>query len=307
MTAAIEIKGLTKKYGDTVSLDGIDLTVQEGSIFGFLGPNGAGKTTTLRILTGLARPTSGTAKVFGYDVTKGTNEVRSMMGFLPDVPGYYEWMTADEYLRLAGKLFGVRGDTLESRVQSLLELSGLDKTTTKVGGYSRGMRQRLGVAQALISAPRVLFLDEPTSALDPIGRKDVLDMITALKGKATVFFSTHILTDIERVCDTVAILDAGRVVEQATIAELKAKRGTRRIVVEVESGAAVLAADLAAEQWAGDCSREGSTIRCMVGDLVAARRRVPQLIADHGLALVRMNDEEPTLEDVFVGLVGGVV
>jgi len=305
MSAAIEITGLTKVYGQTRALDGLDLSVPEGSVFGFLGPNGAGKTTALRILTGMARPTSGGARVFGHDVVHATNQVRSLIGFLPDVPGYYPWMTAEEFLRFAGRLFGLSGGVLEERVASLLDMAGLAGVRQPVGGFSRGMKQRLGVAQALINAPRLLMLDEPTSALDPMGRKDVLDMIAALRGKTTVFFSTHILTDVERVCDTVAILDHGRVVRQASMAELKREGHAVRLLVEVEQGAEDLEALLATEPWAAECSRDGQTVRCVVTDMAAARRAVPAVVAARQMALVRMVDEEPTLEDVFVELVGG--
>ena len=197
--AAIRTAGLAKAYGDKRALDGVDLTVDEGSIFGFLGPNGAGKTTMLRLITGLARPTSGKVEVLGHDVATAGNAVRAEIGFLPDVPGFYEWMTAEDFLRFAGRLFGLGGPALDERVAMLLDLAGLTGVTTRIGGYSRGMKQRLGVAQALVNAPRLLLLDEPTSALDPMGRKDLLEMIASLRGRTTVFFSTHILGDVERV------------------------------------------------------------------------------------------------------------
>jgi ABC-2 type transport system ATP-binding protein len=305
MSGAIQISGLTKVYKETRALDGVDLTVPEGSIYGFLGPNGAGKTTALRILTGMARPTSGGATVFRHDVVHATNDVRSLIGFLPDVPGYYPWMTAEESLRFSGKLFGVRGPVLDGRVESLLAMAGLEGVRQRVGGFSRGMKQRLGVAQALINAPRLLMLDEPTSALDPMGRKDVLEMIAALRGKTTVFFSTHILTDVERVCDTVAILDKGRVVREATMAELKSEGHALRVLVEVERGAEELETLLASRPWVVECRREGQVIRCVVDGMSAARRSIPAMVVEKDLALVRMVEEEPTLEDVFVGLVGG--
>ncbi|HEY5554670.1 MAG TPA: ABC transporter ATP-binding protein, partial [Cellulomonas sp.] len=251
MTAAIQATALTKTYGDSRALDAMDLTVPEGSVFGFLGANGAGKTTTLRLLTGLARPTSGSVEVLGHDVATAGNAVRAEIGFLPDVPGFYDWMTAPELLRFAGGLFGIGGPVLEGRVEMLLDLAGLTGVTTTVGGYSRGMKQRLGVAQSLVNAPRLLLLDEPTSALDPMGRKDVLEMIASLRGRTTVFFSTHILADVERVCDTVAILDRGRVVAHAPIDELKARYGAQKVVVEVTDGADELAEEIGRRPWAG--------------------------------------------------------
>ena len=303
--AAVTIAGLTKVYSKAHALDGVDLVVPEGSVFGFLGPNGAGKTTTLRILAGLARPTAGSATVFGHDTTRDADAVHAMIGYLPDVPGFYKWMTATEYLELSAKLFGLPAVARRERIETLLELAGLDGVTTRVGGYSRGMKQRLGVAQALINSPRLLLLDEPTSALDPIGRREVLEMIAALAGRTTVFFSTHILADVERVCDTVAVLAGGRVVEQAGIDELKARHGgAHRVVIEVDDTRRLQDA-LAAEAWAAAVTRDGRELLVEVVDLEAAYRQVPALVARLGLALRRFEADEVSLEDVFVDLVEG--
>ncbi len=306
MTAALELRGVSKRYGAKAALDGVDLCVPEGSIFGFLGPNGAGKTTTLRLITGLARPTAGSIRVLGHDALRADGAVRAGIGFLPDVPGFYDWMTAEEFLSFAGGLFGLAGKILRDRVRALLDMAGLGGVKTRVGGYSRGMKQRLGVAQALINAPRLLMLDEPTSALDPMGRKDVLDMLVSLKGRTTVFFSTHILADVERICDTVAILDRGRVAAQAPIRELTARYGQSKITVEVEEGADGLAAAFAGEPWAAAVGRaDGGAILLTVRDAAAARRAVPAMVAARGLALARMEPAEMGLEEVFVRLVGG--
>jgi len=306
VSAAIETRRLTKVYGKKRALDHVDLRVEEGSIFGFLGPNGAGKTTTLRMLTGLARPTKGTVRVLGHDVSSADNAVRAEIGFLPDVPGFYEWMTAEEFLRFAGGLFGIERRVLDQRVGVLLDLAGLTDVTTRIGGYSRGMKQRLGVAQALINAPRLLMLDEPTSALDPMGRKEVLDMLESLRGRTTVFFSTHILGDVERICDTVAILDNGRLVVQAPIDELKARYGAEKVVVEVEDGADELATAIDAAPWSTKVERDGNgTMHVTVADAYAAKRAIPAMVAERGLALSRMEAGEMGLEEVFVQLVGG--
>ena len=308
MTAepAVAISGLTKAYGANLALNRVDLTVPEGSVFGFLGPNGAGKTTTLRILAGLAHPTAGRAKILGHDVVTATNEVRALIGYLPDVPGFYKWMTASEFLTFAGSLFAIDGAVLKERVAVLLELAGLGDVTTRIGGYSRGMKQRLGVAQALINAPRLLLLDEPTSALDPIGRKEVLDMIASLAGRTTVFFSTHILSDVERVCDTVAILNRGRVVRQAGIDELRAgHEGGHRVIVAVDDPRALQEAVMSAT-WATlvEPLADGS-LRISVTDLAAAQRAIPAAVAAAGLCLQRMEVDEVSLEEVFVDLVEG--
>jgi ABC-2 type transport system ATP-binding protein len=302
---AIELRGLTKQFGDTLALDHVDLVVPSGMVFGFLGRNGAGKTTTLRLLSGLARPTAGTAHVLGHDVARAGDAVRARIGFLPDVPGFYPWMTAREYLELAGRLFGIASATLAARADALLDMAGLASVTTRVGGYSRGMKQRLGIAQALINAPSLLMLDEPTSALDPIGRREVLEMVASLRGRTTVFFSTHILTDIERVCDAVAILERGRIVASASIAELTARATANRLIVEVEGdGAAAVAGLLAGRSWLKSMETADRTLRIMVTDLGAAQRGIPAAIAAAGAALRRFEIEEASLEDVFVELVG---
>jgi len=305
--AALELRGLTKRFGDAIALDGVDLVVRPGVVFGFLGRNGAGKTTALRILSGLARPTAGTARVLGHDVERATDAIRARIGFLPDVPGFYPWMTAREYLEFAGRLFGLDKATLDARATALLEMAGLASVTTRVGGFSRGMKQRLGIAQALINAPSLLMLDEPTSALDPIGRREVLEMVASLRGRTTVFFSTHILADVERVCDAVAILERGRVVASAGVEELTARATANRLIVEVEDSvaAAAVAGALAGRAWLKSIETDGRALHLAVSDLPSAQREIPAAIAAAGMALRRFEIGETSLEDVFVELVGG--
>jgi ABC-2 type transport system ATP-binding protein len=215
-------------------------------------------------------------------------------------------MTAEEFLYFAGGLFGINKRALDERVAVLLELAGLTDVRQRIGGYSRGMKQRLGVAQALINAPRLLMLDEPTSALDPMGRKDVLDMLESLRGRTTVLFSTHILADVERICDTVAILDHGRVVTQGPIEEVRARYGASKVIIEVESGAAELAGAIRGRAWAASVEFETSgTIQVTVSDEEAAARAIPAMVAERGLALRRLEAGEMGLEEVFVHLVGG--
>ncbi|WP_115787702.1 ABC transporter ATP-binding protein [Arthrobacter silvisoli] len=306
MNAAIEAVGLTKDFGRKRALDAIDLSVEEGSIFAFLGPNGAGKTTMIRLLTGLARPSAGSLRVLGRAVASADNAVRASIGYLADVPAFYNWMTARETMRFVGSLYGMTGVQLEQRAELLLDLAGLGGVGARIGEYSRGMRQRLGVAQALISAPRLLLLDEPTSALDPMGRKDVLDLIASLRGRTTVFFSTHILADAERVCDTVAILNRGHVVVQAPMEELKQRYSKQKILVEVTGGAEALAAAIAASAWASSISLgTGGVIEITVNDLAAAQHAIPVLLSSHGAGIERLTVEELDLEEVFVQLVGG--
>ena len=306
-TPAIELRGLTKRFGSTLALDHVDLVVEPGLVFGFLGRNGAGKTTTLRILSGLARPTSGTAHVLGHDVARAPQAVRARIGFLPDVPGLYPWMTAREYLHLVGRLFGLDSATVADRADALLDMAGLGSITTRVGGFSRGMKQRLGIAQALINAPSLLMLDEPTSALDPIGRREVLEMVASLRGRTTVFFSTHILADVERVCDSVAILERGRIVASAGVAELTGRLTSNRLMLELEDSGAALATSraLSGRPWIRSVDTAERTLRLTVTDLSTAQREVPAAIAAAGVALRRFEIQEASLEDVFVELVGG--
>ncbi|MCL6614991.1 MAG: ABC transporter ATP-binding protein, partial [Firmicutes bacterium] len=231
---AIETHGLTKRFGARTAVDRLNLIVPQGAVYGFLGPNGAGKTTTLRMLVGLARPTEGEAFVLGTSIADGRRAYLRRIGYLPDVPGFYTWMRAPEFLKLVGRIFGLGGRELDGRVAEALDLTGLAGIKTRIGGFSRGMKQRLGLAQALINRPELVFLDEPTSALDPIGRKEVLEAIARLAGRTTVFFSTHILNDIERVCDIVGILKEGRLIAQKPIHELRASFAACCLYVEFE-------------------------------------------------------------------------
>jgi len=306
MNAAIEAVGLTKDFGRNRALDAVDLCVEEGSIFAFLGPNGAGKTTMIRLLTGLARPSSGSLRVLGQSVASADNAVRAGIGYLADVPAFYNWMTARETMRFVGSLYGMTGAPLEQRAELLLDLAGLGGVRARIGEYSRGMRQRLGIAQALISAPRLLLLDEPTSALDPMGRKDVLELIASLRSRTTVFFSTHILADAERVCDTVAILNRGRMVAQAPMDELKQRYSKQKILVEVTGGAEALATAIAGSAWASSVSLgPGGVIEIAVSDLAAAQHAIPVLLSRQGAGIERLTVEELDLEEVFVQLVDG--
>ncbi len=308
MSLSVSVDNLTKAYPAHTAVDNLTMSVPQGSVFGFLGPNGAGKTTTVRMVLGFARPTSGRITLLGHEVSAYSDSdlatLRRRVGFLPDVPGFYPWMSARDVLRFAGSLVGVKGPTLARRTESLLELAGLADVRQKVGGYSRGMKQRLGIAQALVGAPDLLVLDEPTSALDPIGRKAVLDMIAGLRGRTTVFFSTHILGDVERVCDEVAILHEGRLVTQGSVDDLKTRYGgSTRYALDVTGATDPLRAALGTEPWVGGLVDTATGIELTVTDLDLARRRVPAIVAGLDIGLVRFEPIETSLEDVFVSLV----
>lgn len=307
---AIRCQGLTKHYGDIVALDNLDLVVEERSVFGFLGPNGAGKTTTVRLLTGLSQPTAGHAWVAGEEVTPDALALRAKIGFLPDVPAFYSWMTGREFLRFVGELHRLPSGEIQRRTDELLEMVELKEAAKrKVGGYSRGMRQRLGIAQALINRPKVLFMDEPTSALDPMGRREVLSLIERLKEEATIFMSTHILSDVERVCDVVGIIDRGKLVIKAPVVELKQRYARSVFELQFEEDAAPLAAVLKAQPWLEKLElvtiNGAPTLRIQASDVDRAKLEVPRLVAESGLTLLRYELTLPSLEDIFVELVAG--
>jgi len=241
---AIRTSALVKSYerGKVLALNNLDLAVPEGSVFGFLGPNGAGKTTAIKILTGLVEPTSGEAGVAGEPVGNASARLRAQIGYLSQEPRFYPWMTGRELLVFAGRLFGTGAGTAGRRADELLEMSGLARAARRrVGGYSGGMVQRLGIAQAIVSAPRILFLDEPCASLDPLGRRDVLEFIARLHGRTTVLMSTHILEDVERVCDTVGIIDRGRMVATAETGELGRRFAAPVVELEFETAGAAAA------------------------------------------------------------------
>jgi len=306
---AVECRGLTKRFQHLLALDSLDLSIPEGSIFGFLGPNGAGKTTTLRLLTGLARPTSGSAVVAGVRVDSGRGALANRIGYLDQNPRFYAWMTGRELLEFVGRLSGLRGNALVARIDEVLDLVGLSEAGgRRVGGYSGGMRQRLGLGQAILARPRVLFLDEPVSALDPEGRKDVLEIIGRLRGTATVVMSTHILNDVERICDRVGILDHGRLLAEAPIDDLLDAYARPLFRLEPEPGqdAAVgrFIETLRGCTWVRDVRRDHEAITVLVRDASAAAPRILPLMAASGLVFEGYERVRPTLEEVFLEIVG---
>jgi ABC-2 type transport system ATP-binding protein len=300
---------LTKRYGRITAVDHLDLDVPAGSVFGFLGPNGAGKTTTLRLLAGLGRPSGGEAVVAGVSVGRDPVELGRRIGYLDQTPRLFGWMKGRELLEFAGRLCGLDGPALRTRVAELLELVDLaDAAERPVGGYSGGMRQRIGIAQAIVHRPSVLFLDEPVSALDPEGRRDVLEMLEHLRSETTVFMSTHILADVERVCDRVAIVDRGRLVIESGIPELLAQYAVPAWEVEVEPGGEAalrkLADGLRARAWARSVDVDGLVARVAMLDAERAATEMLTIAAASGVRVARVERVRPTLEDVFLALVG---
>lgn len=299
MSPAIHTLDLAKRYTGTVALSGLTMSVPRGEVFGFLGPNGAGKTTAVKMLVGLAHPTGGEAWVLGEPI--GDRVTRRRIGYLPELFRYQDWMSAREVLKLHCRLAGLAPADHDAEILSALETVGLtDRADDRVGTFSKGMQQRLGLGVALLGHPELVFLDEPTSALDPVGRHDVRQIIRDLKNRGTsVFLNSHLLTEVEQVCDRVAIIDKGRVIAMGTLDELRGEEhGVRLRVGQLgEHGHAVLAGF-------GSVDTDGDwfTVRGVAPEMI------PQMVAELVNAGARIYAVEPgrqSLEDRFIQLLGG--
>lgn len=303
MSYCIETKGLTKTFDTFTAVDHLELKVPKGSIYGFLGPNGAGKTTTLKMLTGLITPTEGEIWMNGSQA-KGHERVATI-GYLPDVPGFYKWMNAIEYLDLAASLYGMPKGIKKQRIEEILVSTGLhDARNKKIKGYSRGMKQRLGLAQALIHKPEIILLDEPVSALDPIGRKEIIEMIQALKSEATVFFSTHILADVERICDQVVMIHQGKKVLEGQMKEIKSQYATNAIYVSTaDSYTEALKKSLEEADWVQKVIHENHVLKVMVKDLELGKKAMPAIFSEHQWPMNSFQLAEPSLEEIFMSLI----
>ena len=312
----IETHNLTKTYKEVQALKGLNLTVKEHSIFGFLGPNGAGKTTTIKILLGLIQPSGCRAAIFGHDVQRDSVKIRKRVGYLAQDPRYYEHMTARQILGYTAHFF-YRGpkDLLEARVQEMLELVGLeDKADRPLRGFSGGERQRLGIAQAQVNYPDLLILDEPAASLDPLGRHDVLAVMEKLRKYTTIFYSTHILEDVQRVSDTVAILNRGTLVAEAPINELLAGDGGSTMYditlkSETEAALADVRERVVSQPWVQNLSvtaDDGLTCwQVSVTDEAAAEDQLQRLILeDRSIKVKHFGRKTYNLEEVFLELVG---
>ncbi|MHC5098992.1 ABC transporter ATP-binding protein [Peptoniphilus genitalis] len=232
---ALKIENLHKSFGKNTIINGLSMSIPENTIFGFLGKNGAGKTTTMKMILGFLKKDEGSIEVFGEEVSFGQSKTNRFIGYLPDVPEFYGYMTAKEYLNLCGSITGLSKNEIKKKSEELLELVGLRDVNKRISGYSRGMKQRLGIAQALLNSPKLLICDEPTSALDPLGRKEILDIILKIKDFTTVIFSTHILSDVEAICDHVVVLDKGKNVLEGSIDELKNIKRKNTIKIRFKS------------------------------------------------------------------------
>lgn len=290
----LTVRGLHKRFGDKEVLRGLDLTVPEHSIFGFIGKNGAGKTTTMKAVLGLLQADAGEIRVNGEPVFYGQTATNRFVGYLPDVPEFYPFMTAPEYLRFCGDITGMEKTEIRNRSEELLELVGLAGETHRIKGFSRGMKQRLGIAQALLNRPKLLICDEPTSALDPVGRKEILDILMAVREQTTVLFSTHILSDVERICTDIAFLDGGVVSIQGRLSEIKTKYRRDEYLLETENETDFR---LLLNAFP-DLRAKGENRLFLAEDSLLFE--VMRFAADQQIRLVRLEREEPTLESLFM-------
>ena len=308
----IQTMGLSKSYKTLDALKPLNLTVQKNSIFGFLGPNGAGKTTTIKLLLGLIQPTMGTGTIFERDIVKDSIAIRRRVGYLPQEPRFYEYMTARQTLDFTARFF-FRGPEAEikNRVQETLDLVGLtDKADRPIKTFSGGERQRLGIGQAQVNYPDLLILDEPAASLDPLGRRDVLEVMERLRKYATVFYSTHILDDVQRVSDTVAILNHGELVTYGAIETLLAGSGGVVYSIKVKGEAGGMQEKISTLPWVSyvELGEKGGEIdlTVTVTDQQAAEAKLARVIlSDESVNLIEFKQKTYDLEDVFLETVEG--
>lgn len=306
----ISTHDLGKSYGNTQALDSINLNVQRNSIFGFLGPNGAGKTTLMKTLLGLVRPTSGTATIFGEDIVADSVAIRERIGYLPQQPRFINYMTARENLLFIARFFfnGPR-QILHQRCQEMLALVGLeDKADRSIEGFSGGEKQRLGIAMAQVNYPDLLILDEPASALDPLGRHEVLSIMDRLRKHTTIFYSTHILDDVQRVSDTVAILNRGRLVASGPIEQILNNKGELVYTLAVKGYPPLLEERLAALVWVKDTQathKDGFTVwQISVSDEAAAEAGLLRyVLEDEQVMVIEFSRRKFELEEVFMEMI----
>ena len=301
----LTIAGLGKSFGNQRVLDDLSFSVPEGSIYGFIGKNGSGKTTTMKIVLGLLQADAGEISVCGEKVQYGDTRTNRFIGYLPDVPEFYGFMTAKEYLRLCGEITGMPSALIQTKSEELLELVGLADVKKRIGTFSRGMKQRLGIAQALLNEPRLLICDEPTSALDPIGRREILDILLKVKERTTVLFSTHVLTDVEAICDRVGILDGGKLVLTGSVSELKNtySRHSCTVTFRTPTDAAVFQADPRINPMNMVFHAKEESVTIQASDPEQTMAMIIRILGETGLVPIRLETAEPKLEDIFLEVV----
>ncbi len=300
----LELKNVSKSFGSLSVLKDLSFSVPEGSVFGFIGKNGAGKTTTMKTILGFLPVSGGEIKVCGEKVRFGETHTNRYIGYLPDVPEYYGYMRPKEYLKLCGQIIGLSSREISRQTDELIALVGLEGVNRKIAGFSRGMKQRLGIAQALIGEPRLLICDEPTSALDPVGRREILDILHKIKDRTTIVFSTHILSDVERICDTVGILNNGSLALQGTLADIRGRyrQNSVRIELATPADANQLMPVLSGLPAATNVEAAGSALTVNLHTAAGGADVLAAVAAKHA-PVIRYEMLEPTLENVFMEVI----
>lgn len=301
----LKIENLNKSFGKHKVINDLNFSVPEHSVFGFLGQNGAGKTTTMNLIVGLLKPTSGSITICGEPVKYGQTETNRFTGYLPDTPSFYNYMTPQEYLNLCGNITGMSLNEIKKKSEELLALVGLKGVNKRIGSFSRGMKQRLGIAQALLNSPKLLICDEPTSALDPIGRKEILDILQKVKDKTTVLFSTHILSDAERICDRIAVLHDGKIALSGTLTDIKAQHKRESLLIEFNLNG-FIEKFMASEQikpFLKDSEKTERGLILKTLDIDRMQSIIIGVLAEKKLLPTRLEVLEPTLESLFVEVI----
>lgn len=301
----LTIQNLSKSFGKQKIIDNLNMSVPEGSVFGFIGQNGAGKTTTMKMVLGLLEADNGEIHVCNEPVCFGQTKTNQYIGYLPDVPEFYNYMTPLQYLKLCGEVIGISKAEIEQRGQGLLSLVGLNGVTKQIGGFSRGMKQRFGIAQALLTQPKLLICDEPTSALDPVGRKEILDILRKISATTTVLFSTHILSDVERICDHVAFLNEGKLAVCGTLAEIKALHGHDSLLLEFsnDNELQIFKGQDAIKPLLSNSEENNREIILHSRNMAKVQQSLFIVFGEIGLCPMKMEVMEPSLESLFLEVV----
>lgn len=301
----LEIKNLSKSFGKLKVINNLNLKVANNTVFGFLGKNGAGKTTTMKLVMGLLKADRGNILVTSQEVHFGQTAVNKDIGYLPDVAEFYGYMTPKEYLMLSGQISGLKSGEVNQRIKDLLPIVGLEGVNRRIQGFSRGMKQRLGIAQALLHQPKLLLCDEPTSALDPVGRKEILEILSRLRSKTTIVFSTHILSDVERVCDQIGILHNGRLALQGRISKIKETFASESILLQIDQSDQndFLRQELLKIDGVRDVQIVDKSMRIISHNALEVGKQISKLLATNDLTLIRFEKVESDLEQVFLEVI----
>ncbi len=302
----LELSNVYKSFGKVEVIKDLSLAVAEHSVYGFIGKNGAGKTTTMKMILGFLKKDTGEIYVCGEKVVYGNTKTNHHIGYLPDVPEFYGYMNPKEYLKLCGEVTGLDKKLLQSRSKELLELVGLEGVNRRIKGFSRGMKQRLGIAQALLNEPRLLICDEPTSALDPVGRKEILDILFLAKKRTTIIFSTHILSDVERICDSIGMLDKGKLILQGAVEEIKEVYRKDSIRIEVGSGVNIerLMGEIKNLPFVVNANTEDNRIEIQLKNAEQLGTGLLKFLVQENIPVMKYEILEPSLENVFMEAIG---